>query len=89
MRIVYSRRALSQLASVFEYLAERNPRAADNVRASIRVTIDRLEHLPLLGRLTDERDVHLLIEPEYLYRVFYRIDGETVTVIRILHRSQL
>ena len=31
----------------------------------------------------------MLIEPEYLYRVFYRIDGELVTVIRILHGSQM
>ena len=56
---------------------------------SIRATIARLVHMPLLGKLTDEADVHVLIEPEYLYRVFYRIDGELVTVIRILHGSQM
>jgi plasmid stabilization system protein ParE len=54
----------------------------------MRSTIERLEELPLLGRLTDEADVHVLVEPEYLYRVFYRVEGELVTVIRILHRSQ-
>jgi plasmid stabilization system protein ParE len=54
----------------------------------MRATIVRLEALPLLGKLTDEADVHVLIEPGYLYRVFYRIEGELVTVIRILHRSQ-
>jgi plasmid stabilization system protein ParE len=32
--------------------------------------------------------VRVLIEPEYHYRVFYRIDGELVMVIRILHGSQ-
>jgi plasmid stabilization system protein ParE len=50
--------------------------------------IARLVHMPMLGKLTDEPGVHVLIEPEYLYRVFYRIDGELVTVIRILHGSQ-
>jgi plasmid stabilization system protein ParE len=44
--------------------------------------------MPLLGKSTDEPGVHVLIEPEYLYRVFYRIDGERVTVIRIMHGSQ-
>jgi toxin ParE1/3/4 len=88
MRIEYSRRALQQLASIFEYLAGRSPAAAQSVRTSVRSTIARLEELPLLGKLTDEADVHVLIEPEYLYRVFYRVEEERVTVIRILHRSQ-
>ena len=88
MRIAYSRHALSQLASVYEYLSKRSPQAASNVRASIRALIARLVHMPMLGKLTDEPGVHVLIEPEYLYRVFYRIDGELVTVIRILHGSQ-
>jgi toxin ParE1/3/4 len=88
MRIQYSRRALSQLASIYEYLSGRRPGAAQNVRLSIRATIVRLGELPRLGTLTDERDVHVLIEPKYLYRVFYRVDGHVVTVIRILHRSQ-
>jgi plasmid stabilization system protein ParE len=89
MRIAHARRALSQLASVYEYLSARSPQAGQNVRASIRATTARLVHMPMLGQLTDEPGVHVLIEPEYLYRVFYRIDGELVTVVRILHGSQM
>ena len=88
MNIRYSRRALSQLASVSEYLLERNRSAADNVTASIRSTIARLREMPLLGKPTDEADVHVIIEPEYLYRVFYRVEGQQVFVIRILHGRQ-
>jgi plasmid stabilization system protein ParE len=88
MKIEYSRRALAQLASIYEYLAGRSPAAAHSVRTSMRATIARLEEMPLLGKSTDETDVHVLIEPEYLYRVFYRVEGQLVTVIRILHRSQ-
>jgi toxin ParE1/3/4 len=88
MSIRYSRRALSQLASVSEYLHERNRSAADNVTASIRTTIARLRDMPLLGRATDEPGVHVIIEPEYLYRVFYSVKGRDVFVIRILHGRQ-
>jgi plasmid stabilization system protein ParE len=88
MNIGYSRRALSQLASVHEYLQTHNGSAADNVTASIRSTIARLREMPLLGKLTDEADVHVIIEPEYLYRVFYRVKGQQVFVIRILHGRQ-
>ncbi len=88
MNIRYSRRALSQLASVYEYLQGRNRSAAENVTASIRSTIARLREMPQLGKPTDESDVHVIIEPEYLYRVFYRLEGQEVFVIRILHRRQ-
>jgi toxin ParE1/3/4 len=89
MRIAYSRRALSQLAAVHEYLAERSTGGAHNVTASIRRTIARLRDLPLLGKPTDEASVHVLIEPKYRYCVFYRVGAEVVTAIRILHSSQL
>ena len=88
MRVRYSRRALSQLASVYEYLSERSPAGADRVSASIKTTVTRLEELPRLGKTTDEDDVYLIIEPEYLYRVFYRLDRDRVFVVRILHRAQ-
>lgn len=44
--------------------------------------------MPLLGKSTDEMDVHVIIEPEYLYRVFYRVEDQDVLVIRILHGRQ-
>ena len=88
MNIRYSRRALSQLASMHEYLRARNSAAADKVTASIRSTIARLKEMPLLGKRTDEVDVHVIIEPEYLYRVFYTVADQEVFVVRILHARQ-
>jgi len=88
MKIRYSRRALSQLASVHEYLQARNRSAAEKVTASIRSAMVRLGEMPLLGKATDEAGVHVIIEPEYLYRVFYSIRDHEVFVIRILHGRQ-
>ena len=88
MKIRYSRRALSQLVSVHEYLQARTQSAAENVTASIRATTARLRDMPLLGKATDELGVHVIIEPEYLYRVFYRVDGRGVLVVRVLHGRQ-
>jgi toxin ParE1/3/4 len=85
MKVRYSRRALSQLASVYDYLQQRNQGAAENVVTSIRATIGRLRDMPFLGRMTDEADVHVIVEPDYLHRVFYRVQGQEVFVIRILH----
>jgi hypothetical protein len=44
--------------------------------------------MPLLGKATDEPGVHVIIEPECLYRVFYSVKGQDVFVIRILHGRQ-
>jgi plasmid stabilization system protein ParE len=52
------------------------------------LTIARLRYLPMLGKMTDEKDVRVIIEPEYLYRVFYRVENERVIVLRIMHVSQ-
>ena len=88
MKVVYSQRALAQLIGTCEYLVLHNEKAAGAVSASIATTIARLGHLPHLGKLADEADVRVLIEPEYLYRVFYRIEHERVVVLSILHPSR-
>jgi len=88
MRVRYSRRALSQLASLYEYLHERNRVAANDVRGSIRSTIGRLAKMSLLGKMTDERAVRVIVDPEYGYRVLYTVAARSVFVIRILHGRQ-
>lgn len=88
MTVQYSRRALSQLASLHEYLVARNTSAARSVGASIRSTITRLQTMPRLGRKTDEQGVHVIIEPQYGYRVFYTAADDNIFVLRILHGRQ-
>ena len=88
MRLRYTSRALAQLETQYEYLAVRSVDGAYNVIASLRATILRLTVMPHLGRRTDQLGVFVFVEPEYGYRVFYCIDEQTVTVIRILHRKQ-
>ena len=87
-RVQYSVRALSQLASLHEYLSTRNPSAAHHITASIARTIARIRDLPMLGRPTDEGNVYLIVEPEYRYRIFYAISGGEIYVIRILRSGQ-
>ena len=88
MRVRYSRRALSQVASVYEYLEGPIDRPPMGVRASIRSMVGRLSRMPKLGNVTDEGGVHVIVEPEYGYCVFYKIDRQQVFVLRILHGRQ-
>ncbi len=88
MTVQYSRRALSQLASLHEYLVAHNTSAARSVGASIRRTVTRLQTMPRLGRKTDEQGVNVIIEPQYGYRVFYTTGDNSIFVLRILHGRQ-
>jgi len=86
MKIRYTSRALAQLEAVHPYLAERSAAGTASVSASLRTCLIRLTMMPRLGRRTDQSGVLVLIEPDYGYRIFYRIDNH-VTILRILHRS--
>ena len=43
----------------------------------------------LINNELPDGGAELDFEPEYLYRVFYRIDDDVVTDIRVLHRGQM
>ena len=88
MKLRYSTNARLQLSAIYEYLKERSTAGAAHVYDSITTSAERLVRSPHLGVKTDEGSVRLLIEPEYLYRIFYDIRGNEIFVIRILHRSQ-
>lgn len=88
MSVRYSARALAKLDAIYDYLNARNASAASDVLRSIRESVHHLEDLPQLGRPTDEGDVRVLIEPQYGYRVFYRVRGRDVLVIRMLHPAE-
>jgi plasmid stabilization system protein ParE len=50
MRLIYSRRSLRHLTSIYNYIAKDNPKAARNVVESIRRVTKRLEKYPYSGR---------------------------------------
>jgi toxin ParE1/3/4 len=58
------------------------------VLAAIAGVLTKISAWPLIGKATDERDVRVVIVPRYLYRIFYLVDGQTVFIIRVLHRAQ-
>ena len=88
MRVRYSAQALAQLNASYDYLKERSEPAARQVLESIKRSAKRLTRSPELGMKTDEGNVRVLIEPEFLYRIFYEVRGTDIFVIRILHRAQ-
>jgi plasmid stabilization system protein ParE len=57
MIVRYTRRAQDDLTKILNYLDERRPRGALNVRLAIKRTIDTISHNPSIGHATPRRAV--------------------------------
>jgi addiction module RelE/StbE family toxin len=88
MKVRYTRRALSDVASIAEYIHQHNPAAAQRVEAAIRSTVEMLTDFPKIGRECSELSARSLGVPRYPYTVYYRVRGKRVSILHIRHDSR-
>ena len=90
MRIRFTRKAVSDLAAIADYLHEHNPQASLRVRASILESIDILTAFPNAGRSQTTLGVRKLVTRRYNYLVYYSVDeaGSEVWVLSIKHPAR-
>ncbi len=65
--VVVTPRAFADVEHIRNYLLERSPAAADNVRQAIVTTLEHLSFYPRLGRTRPELGVQSIGEPRYNY----------------------
>lgn len=88
MRIKWHRKARQDLRSIRAYIAEDNPRAAANVAATILQAVELLPDNPAIGRPGRVMDTRELVVAGTPYLVPYRIMGDVVVILRVLHGAQ-
>jgi toxin ParE1/3/4 len=85
VKIRYALAAKGDLASIFAYLAERSPQAKRLVAArlsnAIRVIVDN----PVR---TQRPGIFVKFVPKSAYKIFYRVQGETIEIIHIRHSAR-
>lgn len=92
-RIRYTRAAIDDLDSIFDYIDEGNRDAAVRMLNRLEQAILRLAENPRLGAVLPTND-RSLVSPGYRrlvvspYLVFYRIGEEEIMVARVLHARQ-
>ena len=80
-------RARADLGSIFTYIAQDNPDAAETMR---RVILDKISRLPAnprayrMGRMEGTRE--LVVHPNYIV-IYKDIDGH-IEILRVLHAAQ-
>ncbi|MBN9037591.1 MAG: type II toxin-antitoxin system RelE/ParE family toxin [Rhizobiales bacterium] len=89
MRIVWTRRYLSELEAISDYIGEHNPRAAARVVNTIHSKTERLlSSNPFIGRKGEIRGTRELVIPGTPYIVAYRVTDQTVEILFVQHGAR-
>jgi plasmid stabilization system protein ParE len=88
MIVRYTRRAQGDLTKILDYLDERSPRGALNVRLAIKRTIETISNNPSIGHVTARRVVHGMSVGRYPYVVFWTVEAGEIWVLHIRHGAR-
>ena len=83
-----SARALASLTAQDDYLRALNPAAADAVLSEIERLVVLIGDFPMMGRRIEGTGLRYHVTRRYRYRVVYRVAGEAVEIVEILHPRQ-
>jgi addiction module RelE/StbE family toxin len=88
MTVRFTPDAQADIDAIFNYLNERNPSAAQRVRAKLRSDAERLGTFHDLGPETDVPGVRVVVDSRYPYLIFYTVRGEDVFVVHVSHAAR-
>jgi toxin ParE1/3/4 len=85
MKVVWSRRAISNLMQLRQFIAQDRPEAAASVATRILDGIERLSRQPNAGRPGRIAGTRELVVSGTSYVVPYRIRGGSLEIIAVFH----
>jgi toxin ParE1/3/4 len=89
VRLEWSAFAIEDRDGIFDYIEEDSPRAAVVVDDRIRAQVRQLLQFPETGRPGRIEGTRELVISRTPYIAAYRITGDTVRILRVLHGAQL
>jgi len=88
MRVEWLAEAGQDLIGIRQYIARDHPIAAKDVAEQILATIDYLLDHPGIGRAGKLHGTRELVIPSLPYIVLYRVRGEVIEILGVLHTSR-
>ena len=88
MTIVWSADAIGDLRALRAYIAEFDPTAATNVAQRILEAVEVLKDFPGIGRVGRKANTRELVVPGTPYFIPYRVTGERVEIIAVIHGAR-
>ena len=89
MNILWTPRAATDLNDIVDYISGDNPEAAIRVGDKIRNQTAKLAIPSDIGKIGAVPGTRELVIHPWSYIVVYRIDGDTIRIIRVRHGAQL
>ena len=90
MKLRFTPRAVQDIAAIADHIRERNPGAAERVRAAILQSLQNLVLFPQVGRAQTIEGVRKLVTRKYPYLVYYRVDeaANEIIILTIQHPAR-
>lgn len=88
MKIIWVTTALNNVDQIAEYISGNNPQAARRIVAKIHDAVRELTRQPYMGRAGRVEGTRELVLTGIPYFIVYRIAGNSIEIIRILHGAQ-
>ncbi|MBF8272993.1 MAG: addiction module toxin, RelE/StbE family [Magnetococcales bacterium] len=88
MKLVWYKRAILDLKNVYQYIGQDNSKAAEVVATRIRESTAKLKEFPAQGRPGRVPGTRELVITDYPYLVPYKVIGEKLIILRVLHTSR-
>ena len=88
VNIVWTRAAVTDLDAVRRFIGDRNVRAAREVATRIRAAVRLLREHPAVGRPGRVAGTRELLVSGTPYILPYRVTGDVVEVLRVLHSAR-
>ena len=84
MKLVWRRKARSEIDAIVAYIAQDSPRGAARVRDQILAAVSLLEMWPDVAR-QGKGGLRELVVAHTKYVVLYRRAADKVTIVRVIH----
>jgi toxin ParE1/3/4 len=88
MLLEWSAFAFADRTAIFDYIEADSPRAAVAVDDRIQACVENLTRFPEMGRPGRIEGTRELVISRTPYIAAYRIAGDTVRILRVLHGAQ-
>jgi toxin ParE1/3/4 len=91
MRLRYTAQARGHIASIYRYIGDRNPAAATQVAARIRLAAERLAEFPRMGHAGRVAGTHEWVVRGLPYIIVYQTgttDSDEVLILGVFHAAQ-
>lgn len=88
MKVRYDPKALRNLDGILNYVSKRDASAAKRLAERILKVISRLERHPFSARGRKSDNSRILVIPGTRYVAIYRVKGDEIHILQILHTAQ-